>query len=284
VRANLEAQEETRELTEAQRQVGLASDLDVDRSRALVAATASELPALEISKRFAVHRLGVLLGEPPGSLAEELSSEAPIPTAPPQLLVGMPAEVLRRRPDLRRAERELAAATARIGEATAELYPRFALIGSVGFRAEDAEAMIDGTGAFWRLGPSVEWPIFAAGRLRANVRVQDARQAQALARYELALLGALEEVENALVRYAEEQARRFELARAVEANRGAAELARRLHANGLAAFLDVLDAERSLLISESRLLESETQVSLGLVSLYVALGGGWEQAEEVSRR
>ena len=192
--------------------------------------------------------------------------------------------MLRRRPDLRRAERELAAATARIGEASAELYPRFALIGTVGFRAEDAQAMVDGTGAFWTLGPSVEWPIFAAGRLRANVRVQDARQQQALARYERALLGALEEVENALVRYAEEQARRRELARAVAANREAVELARRLHANGLAPFLDVLDAERSLLISESRLLESETAVTLGLVDLYVALGGGWEAGEEVSRR
>jgi outer membrane protein TolC len=114
--------------------------------------------------------------------------------------------------------------------------------------------------------------------------VQDARQEQALARYELALLSALEQVENSLVRYAQEQLRRGELARAVDANREAAELARRLHANGLAAFLDVLDAERSLLVSESRLLESETAVSLGLVGLYVSLGGGWEEADEVRAR
>ena len=185
----------------------------------------------------------------------------------------------RRRPDLARAERELAAATARIGEATAELYPRFTLVGSVGLRSEDVAKLVTGSGFFASLGPGVEWPIFAAGRIRANVEASNAREQQALARYELTLLGALQEAENSLDRHAREQLRRVDLRDAVAANREAVELARRLYANGLGGFLDVLVAERLLLESESRLVASETAVSTSLVAVYVALGGGWQQAE-----
>jgi NodT family efflux transporter outer membrane factor (OMF) lipoprotein len=279
VRRNLDTQRETFELTDARLQVGLASDLDVERARAQLAETAAALPPLEAQLAAARHRLAVLLGEPPAALAAELSDPAPIPVAPAEVVVGVPAELLRRRPDLNRAERELAAATARIGEATAERYPRFTLLGSIGFGSDDVAEFLSGGGAFAALGPSVSWPLFAGGRIRAQIEAQDARQEQALARYELALLAAQEEVENALVRYAREQVRRRELRAAVDANREAAELARLLYANGLAGFLDVLDAERSLLISESLLVESETSVSTELVALYVALGGGWERAE-----
>src|SRR5690606_24254990 len=148
-------------------------------------------------------------------------------------------------------------------------------------RSEDLKGLLGGETSFAALGPNLVWPLFAAGRIRANVAVQDARAEQALARYEQALLEALEQVENALVAHAREQVRRRALAEAVAANREAAELARRLYANGLGGFLDVLDAERSLLQSESRLVESETAVSTTLVDLYVALGGGWERAEEL---
>jgi NodT family efflux transporter outer membrane factor (OMF) lipoprotein len=276
---NLASQQETRSLTEAQRRAGLASDLDVERARALVSVTAAEIPPLENARTLARNRLAVLLGAAPGSLDAELAEEAPIPRAPAELVVGVPADLLRRRPDLARAERELAAATARIGEAKAEYYPRFTLVGSVGLRSEDIAKLVTGGAAFASIGPSITWPVFAAGRIRANVAATDAREEQALARYELALLSALEEAENSLDRHAREQMRRLDLQDAVAANREAVELARRLYANGLGGFLDVLDAERSLLETESRLVESETAVSTSLVTVYVAVGGGWQQAE-----
>jgi outer membrane protein TolC len=191
----------------------------------------------------------------------------------------VPADLLRRRPDLARAERELAAATARIGEATAEMYPRFTLVGSVGLRSEDIAKLVTGGGEFASIGPSITWPVFASGRIRANVRATDARQEQALARYELTLLSALEEAENSFDRHAREQLRRRSLEAAVASNREAVELARQLYANGLGGFLDVLIAERSLLETESQLVDSETAVSTSLVQVYVALGGGWQQAE-----
>jgi NodT family efflux transporter outer membrane factor (OMF) lipoprotein len=279
VHGNLAAQRETRALTQAQRDVGLASDLDVERARALVASSAAELQPLQTALSESVHRLGVLLGEPPAALAVELAESGPIPSAPAEVLVGVPAELLRRRPDLGRAERELAAATARIGEATADLYPKFTLTGSVGLRSEDVKDLISGRYNFASIGPNIIWPIFAGGRIVSNIDVQNARTEAALARYEQTLLLALEQVENALVRYAREQIRRSELLDAYDANREAAVLARRLHANGLVEFLDVLVAERSLLESEDRLVTSETAVSSSLVTLYVALGGGWEAAE-----
>ncbi len=282
VRGNLEAQRETGELTRAQREFGLASDLDVERARALVAATAAELPPLETARSAATYRLGVLLGESPAALQAELGTDKAIPSAPAEVLTGVPADLMRRRPDLSRAERELAAATARIGEAKADLYPRFTLTGSVGLRSEDVKDLLQGRYNYAALGPNVVWPIFAGGSIMANIDAQNARQQERLANYQQTLLLALEDVENALVRYAREQVRRAALREAVEANREAAILARRLHANGLIEFLDVLVAERSLLESEDRLVTSETAVSTSLVSLYVALGGGWEQAETLA--
>lgn len=281
VRGNLAAQRETGDLTRAQRDVGLASDLDVERARALVAATAAALPTLETARSAATYRIAVLLGEPPAALEGELSDAGAIPSAPAEVLIGVPADLLRRRPDLSRAERELAAATARIGEATADLYPRFTLTGSVGLRSEDVKDLLEGRYNFASIGPNVTWPVFAGGRILANIDAQNARQQERLANYQQTLLLALEDVETALVRYAREQIRRAALREAVDANREAAILARRLHANGLIEFLDVLDAERSLLESEDRLVASETAVSTSLVSLYVALGGGWERAESM---
>jgi NodT family efflux transporter outer membrane factor (OMF) lipoprotein len=282
VRGNLAAQRETRGLTEAQRNVGLASDLDVERARALVAATAAELPPLETALSANRYRLAVLLGEQPAALDAELGELGEIPSAPAEVMAGVPADLLRRRPDLGRAERELAAATARIGEATADLYPRFTLTGSVGLRSEDVKDLLQGRYNFAAIGPNVIWPIFAGGRIVYNIEAQNAREQQAFARYQQTLLRALEEVQTALVRYAREQVRRAELREAVDANREAAVLARRLHANGLIEFLDVLVAERSLLESEDRLVASETAVSTSLVALYVSLGGGWRAAETIA--
>jgi NodT family efflux transporter outer membrane factor (OMF) lipoprotein len=191
---NLEAQRETLALTEARLRAGLASDLDVERSRALVATTSSELPVLDASARAAAYRLGVLLGATPGELLGELGEEGPIPRAPAGVAAGLPLELLARRPDVRQAERELAAETARIGAAEAELYPRLTLVGSVGFAASE---VIDGWSPVASVGPSIDWPVFAGGSIRANVDAQEARRDQAYARYLLTVRTALEEVERA---------------------------------------------------------------------------------------
>jgi multidrug efflux system outer membrane protein len=267
---NLEAQRETLALTEARLRAGLASDLDVERSRALVATTRSELPVLDAAARAAAYRLGVLLGSAPGELLGELGEAGPIPRAPAGAAAGLPLELLARRPDVRQAERELAAATARIGEAEAELYPRFTLVGSLGVAASES---IDGWSRFTSLGPSVDWPVFAGGRIRANIDAQEARREQAYARYLLTVRTALEEVERAWARYERESERRDALAAAVESNRIAAELASRLYANGLGDFLEVLDAERAQLLTERLLTRSDASLAAYLVDLYVALGG-----------
>jgi NodT family efflux transporter outer membrane factor (OMF) lipoprotein len=281
VQRNLASQRETLDLTDAQRRVGLASDLEVERATALSANTASVLPPLEAELAAAKHRLALLLGEPPAALHAELAGEAPIPAPPAEVVVGVPAELLRRRPDVARAERELAAATARIGAAKAELYPRLTLVGSIGLRSEDVAQLVGGN-TLGTLGPSVEWPIFAGGRILANVAAQDARAEQAALRYEETVLAALEQVESALARHAREQVRRRDLRRAVDAQREAVELAQRLYFNGLGPFLEVLDAERSLFASEALLSESETAVGTTAVALYAALGGGWERAEALA--
>jgi NodT family efflux transporter outer membrane factor (OMF) lipoprotein len=274
---NLAVQRETLELTRVRFQAGLASDLDVARAEAQVATTQSQIPTLERSAKQAIHRLGVLLGQEPGALLSELSPEAPIPPTPPEVPVGLPSDLLRRRPDVRRAERELAAATARIGVAKADLFPRFSLTGSFGRRSDQFSDLSQGASLFWGIGPSVRWPIFTAGRILANIRVQNARQEQALALYEKAVLTSLEDVENALVAYSREQARRASLAEAVAANRRAVELANTLYFSGLEDFLAVLDAQRSLYASQDQLVQSERALVVNLIALYKALGGGWEQ-------
>lgn len=274
---NIQAQQETLDLTQARFQAGLTSELDVAQARALLATTQSQVPTLETAARQTMHRLGVLLGQIPEALLEELSPERPMPMAPLEVVVGVPSELLRRRPDVRRAERELAAATARIGVATAELFPRFSLTSNLmGLRSEDLGDLFLTSSRFWTLGPVVSWPIFDAGRIRANIEVQNAREEQALAHYEQVVLTSLEEVEDALVAYTHEQVRRRTLTTAVEANQRAVELANERYTKGLGDFLNVLEAQRALYISEDQLVQSERAVVSNLIVLYKAIGGGWE--------
>ena len=274
--ANIKSQEETLELIRLRYKAGLNSYLDVVRAEALVATTKSQLPSLERSLRQTAHRLSVLSGREPGALWEELSKESTVPIASSKIVAGLPSELLLRRPDLRRAERELAAASARIGVAKADLFPRFSLTGSFGLQSADAKDLGASSSQFWSFGPSVRLPLFTAGRTRANIRVQDARYEQALVRYEQSFFTALEDVENSLVAYSREQARREALAEASRASRDAVAMATELYSKGLIDFLNVLEAERSLFDSESRLVQSEAAVSSNLVALYKALGGGWE--------
>src|SRR5918995_1781453 len=275
-RSNVQAQQETLDLTKVRFEAGLSSDFEVAQAEGQVNTTAAQIPALESSLKGSVHRLDVLLGRQPGSLWAELSNEAPVPALPPQAHVGLPAELLRRRPDIRRAERVLASATAQVGAATADLYPRFSLMGAFGFQSVSAGDLISAPSRFWSIGPAILWPVFDAGRIRANIAVRNAQQEQALTLYEKTVLTAFEDVENSLVNYAKEQTRYRALMDAVAANRRAVQMANELYTRGLVDFLNVLETQRSLYASESELAQSETVMASNLVALYKALGGGWE--------
>ena len=184
-----------------------------------------------------------------------------------------------RRPDIRQAERQLAAATANIGVAKADLFPKFFLTGAAGFEGISASQWFTAGSQFWSAGPTMQWRIFDAGRIRSNIKVQNARQEQALASYEKTVLTAFEEVENDLVLYAQEQVRRRSLADAVVSSQKSLDTANKLYANGLTDFLRVLDAERSLYQSQDALVKSDRTISANLISLYKSLGGGWENME-----
>ncbi|HHT9112347.1 MAG TPA: efflux transporter outer membrane subunit [Candidatus Wunengus sp. YC65] len=276
IHKNISTQQEVVEIVQARYNAGLSSELDVVQAAALLATTQSQIPLLENPMKQAIHRIGILLGQKPGDLLTELTKESQIPHTLVTVPAGLPSDLLRRRPDVRHAERELAAATARIGMATADWFPKFSLTGSFGFQTEDLNAFSITRSRLWSFGPTVRWPIFDAGRIRANIRVQNARQEQALLSYEKAVLTSLEDVENALVAYTAEQVCCQNLTEAVNANRRAVELANELFSKGLVNFLNVLDAERSLCKSEEELVQNERTVSLNLVILYKALGGGWE--------
>ena len=257
---NIAAQEESLEIARARFQAGVTSALDAAEAQALLASTRAQVPPLERGMRQSIHRLGVLLGQAPETLLGELVPQAPIPQAALAGTIGLPSDFLRRRPDIRRAERELAAATARIGVAVADLFPRFSLTGALGLQSLDVTDLAEWPSRFWTAGGAVRWPIFDAGRIRANIRVQDERQEQALTRYERTILQSFEEVENALVGYAREQERRQLLIVAVQADREALELANERYTGGLTDFVNVLLAQRALYVSQDALAQNETSV------------------------
>jgi outer membrane protein, multidrug efflux system len=274
--ANIKAQTEILDLTRDRFAKGLTSDLDVQEADALLSTTQAQTPVFENGFRSAVYDLGLLLGQPPGAVLDELTHAAPIPAAPPVVPVGLPSDLLQRRPDVQQAERQLAAATARVGAAASDLYPKFSLTGDVGLQSISAGDWFTGGSRFWTAGPTVQWRIFDAGRIRANVRVQNARVDQALAAYEQSMLAAFTDVETALTAYAKEQTRRQSLEHAAQANEKAVALAGDLYRHGLADFLRVLESQRSLYQSQDALIESERAVSSDLIALYKALGGGWD--------
>src|SRR5690242_6151570 len=275
-RENIAAQEKALAITENRFTNGLTSDLDVQQAKTLLATTRAEIPTLESSLQASIHRLDVLLGQPPGSLLAELAKTEPIPAAPPQVPVGLPSDLLLRRPDVQRAERQLAAATANIGVAKSDLFPKFSLTGLGGFESVSASDWFTSGSRFWSFGPTVQWRIFDAGRIRANIKVKTAQQEQALAAYEQTVLTAFAEVEDNLVLYAKEQVRRRSLEDAVVASQKTLDTANKLYANGLTDFIHVLDAERSLYHAQDALVQSDRTVSANLIALYKSLGGGWE--------
>ena len=275
-RANLKTQQDTLQLTQVRFQAGLASDLDVAQQEAQVNTTASQIPTLQSLLKEAAYALDVLLGLQPGALWDELAKETEIPGLPDEVLIGLPSDLLRRRPDIRRAERQLAAATAQVGVATADLYPKFFLTGVVGLQSISASDWFTGRSRFSSIGPTITWPVFDAGKIRANIEIRSAQQEQALTEYEKAILSAFQDVEAALVNYANEQTRYRSLNDAVAANRRAVAMANELYIRGLNDFLNVLDTQRALYATESALTQSQATMASNLVALYKALGGGWE--------
>ncbi|MDA3835880.1 MAG: efflux transporter outer membrane subunit [Spirochaetales bacterium] len=273
--ANLDAQKETYNIAQWRFQAGLSTRLDVEQAKYNLEQTRSRIPDLNTGLKQAGNRLSVLLGQHPGSLEIALAEHKAIPVTPLEVAVGVPADVLRHRPDVRRAERQLAAQTAKVGVATADLYPKFSLLGSIGLEALTLDNLFLSGSRTHSIGPRITWPVFDAGTIRKNIEVQSSLQEQALIQYEGAILKALEEVENVLVAYAQEQSRRQSLSDATEAAKQAAGFAQNLYSSGLIDFTDVLDAQRSLLSFQDQLSVSESQVTSNLITLYKALGGGW---------
>jgi multidrug efflux system outer membrane protein len=276
VNSNVSSQKEFLELTRAKFQGGIATDLDVAQQEAQVASTESSIPTIKTQIQQATHRLGVLLGRNPEDLEAELALVGPLPGGPPIVPPGLPSDLLRRRPDVQQAERQLAAATANIGVATADLFPKLNLTGSFGWESQQLKSWFNAPSQMWSFGPSLSWRIFDAGQIRANIHVQDARQQEALIQFRQSVLQALTDVEDALVAYQQEQERRAALRRSVEGNERSVALAKQLNQAGVVDFLNVLTAEQNLFISQDQLSQSNQAVSTDLVALYKALGGGWE--------
>ncbi len=273
---NLQSQQQTLDLTRRKAEGGLIPYLDVAQQEAVVATTASAIPTFQTTIRQTIHHLGILLGQDPGSLSDELAAPALIPIGPASVPPGLPGELLRRRPDVRRAERQLAAATAQIGVATADLYPKFSITGALGVESQSLKQLFDYTSRDYSIVPGVTWDIFNAGKVSSNIDVQTARQAEALQAYRKAVLQSMQDVEDALVAYNREQVRLQSLQEAVDANERAVDLSMELFQKGSADFLSVLDAQRSLFAAQDSKAQSEQQVSADLVALYKALGGGWD--------
>jgi NodT family efflux transporter outer membrane factor (OMF) lipoprotein len=276
-RDNIRVEKDLLDLTTNRYGNGLSSDLDVQQAKAVLDSTTAQVPSLQTGFDQSVYELAVLLGQPPGALKDQMSEQEKIPLTPPLVPVGLPSDLLQRRPDVQQAERQLAAATAQIGAAKADLFPKFSLTGIAGLQSVSAVDWLRYSSSYWDAGPTVQWELFEAGSIVANIHVQNAKQEEALNQYQQTMLVALQDVESALTAYAREQVRRESLTRSVEDNRQALDLATQLYKNGLADFLRVLDSETSLYTAQDTLVQSDQAVSLNLVQLYKALGGGWEQ-------
>ncbi|HDR9802656.1 TPA: efflux transporter outer membrane subunit [Burkholderia cenocepacia] len=270
------AQRELLDLTREQAAHGLASDLDVRSAEARLAQIRAQLPQFDQQIVLLRNGLAYLVGGAPGTLDDWLDAPRALPDVPPTVPVGLPSTLARRRPDIRRAEAELHAATADVGVAVAQFYPDISLTGQVGLRASHVRELAHWSHLFYSFGPAVSLPIFSGGQLVSNLRLSQARQAEAALAYRQAVLLALRDVDNALAVYRTDQARAAALDDAVKAEQGALDLARDRYRKGLSPFLDVLDAERQWSEGRQQAEQGALQKTTDLVALYKALGGGWE--------
>lgn len=277
------AQRETTELTRTRLEVGTTSGLDLARATGLTRTTEAAIPSLEVSYAEAVHRLSVLTGRAPGDLTDRMKRRAPIPRPKLPMPVGIPADILLTRPDVRQAERLLAQATARIGRAEASRYPAISLTGNIATTGLKVGDLAKDSSIGWSFGPTLNIPLFNGGRLQAAVEIEQAQRDRNFIGYRSAVLKALEEVENALIALAQERVRYGKLAASVEAYRQAATLSRALYRSGSTDFLSVLDAERSLYTAEDALVQSRITLSNSFIALNKALGGGWDGFVDASK-
>jgi outer membrane protein, multidrug efflux system len=274
---NVRTAQQSLDLTQRRQSQGLTSQLDVDQARTQLADYQSQLPGYEKQVQQAINQLSVLTGQPPGALDEMLSKPAPLPRIPKVVNIGVPSTLARRRPDIRQAEQQLHAATANVGVAVASFYPDVSLTGSFGLRALDASYLTNWASAFYSFGPSISLPIFQGGRLTAALRTARAQQTEAALHYRGVVLNALREVEDSLVAYRADRTARDRLVVAVSSGQSALSLSRDAYDNGLASFLQVLDAERTLVASRQQLIQADILLTSDIVSLYDALGGGWQE-------
>ena len=274
-RRNLVTQQQSAQITRDRRGAGFASDLDVANAEALVANTQAAIPLLETNARQSAHAISVLLARPPADLVAMLSDSSPIPTAAAAVPTGIPSDLLRRRPDIRSAEANAHAATAQIGVAVADLFPKFSLTGSLTQQSAKLTDWLSPTARVSGFGPSFNWALFQGGSVQANIRLQQAVRAEAVLAYRKTVLVALQEVEDAMVACANDRKRHDSLAEAVSANQRAVDLSVKLYTAGQIDFLNVLNAQRSLLLSESEFTQNNLALATDLITLYKALGGGW---------
>jgi multidrug efflux system outer membrane protein len=277
-RRNADVQGSSLELTQARREAGSGTDLDVARAQSQLSTTLATLPQLESDVARVKYRIAVLLGRRPGELDARLAAK-PLPEMPAFTPVGDPTEWLRRRPDVRVAERDLAAATARIGIAVGDLFPKVSLVGNFGWTALEFDRLGDADAEHYQFGPSISWAIFDLGHVQARIAAAQARADGSLARYEQTVLRALEDTEGALTTYAKALEREATLQKAANASGEAAGLASVRYEEGVSDFLLVLDAERTQLEAEDRLAQSRADSATALVAVYKALGAGWQDVE-----
>jgi NodT family efflux transporter outer membrane factor (OMF) lipoprotein len=282
-RATVTSQRQTHDLAAARFTAGLVGTADLAEAEAQIAQAEAQIPALESLKSQALVRLGVLTGRRIDAIRAAVTVPAHIPQPQDVLAIGLPSELVARRPDIVQAERNLAAATARIGQAKAEWFPRFSLTGSFGYEANSGGNFVSKPNQFWSIGPSVRWPILSGGRIRANIASADARAEQAAIRYEQVVLLAFGEVENALVSLAREQERLRSLDAALVAQNRALAVAQERFTRGLDTYEGVLRAQRLLIDLQDRVVLSRRAVGQNVAALAKALGGGWSTAPEPNK-
>jgi multidrug efflux system outer membrane protein len=272
---NADNQFNTLKLTRNRLEAGRGNQLDTARAEAQWQTTVASIPSLQASIATTGYRLSVLTGRQPTALGATLTAPAPAPALPDLNAIGSPEQLLRRRPDVRIAERRLAGATARVGVAVGDLFPKVTLNGQVGYFGPTFGQFGTAEASFFSVGPSISWAAFDLGRVRARISTARAQTDAALSAYEGAVLGALEDTEGALISYGRSQSRRDALQLAAAASDKAAELAQKRFEGGLIDFLEVLDAERTALSAELVLSQSRTDAATSLIAVYKALGAGW---------
>jgi outer membrane protein, multidrug efflux system len=273
---NIESQRESWRIAQDKVDAGVGDSVEAAQELAQLRMSETALPPLVAAERVSQHALAFLIGEDPTSLSAELSPPQPLPVMPDEVPVGVPSDLLKRRPDVRQAERQLAVTSAEIGEATAQLYPQFSLTGSFGIDSSDLKHLPEWSSHYYSIAPGVSWPILDWAKLHAAIHIANEEQAQALLAYQTAVSQALKDVEDALVQYEQEHKRHAALVEAVAQARRARQVTAQIYSQGLADQTATLEAERAVLQAEDSLEQSEAGLRVDLVGLYKALGGGWD--------